>query len=716
MTGPTLQGFERSDTLTDDEITLVGLTFGVTYYYRIRALNLLSTLKEAQADRTDEHPKMLDELDWAEANDTVASSWPAQIADPPMTTFADGRITVTWAKPLDHGRPITSYRLRWMSGNETEFPAANVVEVQAPTIRYIMIGPEPAANFEFQVLAVNSLTDDDEIDNNADTPDDDKPIKWSPASAGLAVPNVAAQGTDELNGLVVTTASDGRATIAWRMIAQETGTPLVTQYTVASYDLEWVVESGEAEVDWESEDVIRENVPAQPLMQRIIGPLPGNMNLFVRIRVVSTVGVKSTDRATEADGWTTLTPTDIAERAPEHPELLATIIGQNVVLTWDKPESNGSPILRYELQFKKDDGEFGDGADEGTTGDGTADVDDVITFGRTADPDDDVSEDNALDPVKTYSHEGLDGGATYTYRIRTVTLCNDENQGGCGTGGEAVTNPERKWSAEVVATSDAGPTAEPIVPGIPPLSAEANDADGQIDLSWTKPSGDSSPITGYQIQRWNGSAWVMLPTSLGAEDDEYSDTTAELGKTYHYAIRAVSLAGAGAWTQHTFPPATLDAKKPDKIDDLMATADGQTITLTWTALAANGTPITGYELEFTDDPALDDVGGTNTRTWAEIAPVGPVLATTRMHSMLTPGKTYYYRIRAVNLCNDETPNDGICGGDNVDVATQPADKVWSSEESVAAEAMAPNAPTGVTATAGTTFLTLSLDAARSGSR
>ena len=68
-------------------------------------------------------------------------------------------------------------------------------------------------------------------------------------------------------------------------------------------------------------------------MQRIIGPLPGNMNLSVRIRVVSTVGVKSTTVQQKQHGWTTLAPMDIAERAPEHPELLATIIGQNVILS-----------------------------------------------------------------------------------------------------------------------------------------------------------------------------------------------------------------------------------------------------------------------------------------------------------------------------------------------------------------------------------------------
>ena len=62
---------------------------------------------------------------------------------------------------------------------------------------------------------------------------------------------------------------------------------------------------------------------------------------------------------------------------------MATIIGQNVILTGTEPESNGSPILRYELQFKKDDGDFDNDGNDGIRvpdGTGTADPDDVITF------------------------------------------------------------------------------------------------------------------------------------------------------------------------------------------------------------------------------------------------------------------------------------------------------------------------------------------------
>ena len=579
-----VDGWAATGDNTDDEITFMALTWGETYYYRLRAINTHSALQVAEADRTATQEEELDELDWAEASATVASNWPARVAAEPTTTFEDGRIKVTWVKPADHGQPITTYRLRWRSGiATTDFPAANVVEVQAPAIEYIMIGPDPGEDYNFQVLAVNSLTEDDEIDNTPGGIGDvaDFPIKWSLPSDDLDVPVVTDQDTaaeDSANGLTVDDASDGRATITWRREADLSGTQVV-QYTVASYDLEWIhlgpPEDSDTPPttlaidadDWD--DATSENLAAQALMQRIIGPLPGNTSLFVRVRVVSTVGTKS--------AWTQAATTNITARAPDHPELTATIIGQNVILSWDAPESNGSPIVRYELQFKKDDGDFGDGDD-------SEDPDnDVITIPQTD------SNGETVPPATTYSHEELDGGATYTYRIRTVTVCNDETENNCDSE-DAVTGSSRKWSAEVVATSDSGPDPDPVVPGTPVLTASPDNSDGSIDLKWEKPDKGASSITSYQLQRWNGSAWENLPASLDAQDEEYTDTTAELGQMYYYAIRAVSAAGLmGEWTQRDFPNAMLNAKAPAKID-LSLDVNGQAITLMWATPEDNGTP------------------------------------------------------------------------------------------------------------------------------
>ena len=684
--------FEGADTNTDDELTLDELTYGETYYYRIRAINAHSTLTVAALDQTEAIIEMLDELEWAEANATVASNWPAQVAPVPVASFRDGRITVTWTKPNDHGQPITSYRLRWMSGDEATFPAGNVVEVQAPALEYIMIGPAAAIDFAFQVLAVNSLTDEDEIDNTVVGDEDDDPIKWSVSSTEVDVPAVDDQDTfaeDNANGLRVVPASDGRATITWRM-ERDLDSDQAVEYSVASYDLEWI-HLGPPEGstsppttlaidadDWD--DATSENLAAQALMQRIIGPLPGNTSLFVRVRVVSTVGTKS--------AWQQAAATTITARAPDHPELTATIIGQNVILSWDEPESNGSPILRYELQFKKDDGDFGDGED-------SEDPDnDVITISQT------TSNGETVPPATSYSHEDLDGGATYTYRIRTVTACNDDMDDGGGDCNQTeVTGSARKWSDEVVAMSDAGPPADPVVPGTPDLTATPDNSDGTIDLEWEKPSEGTSPITSYQLQRWNGSAWEALPASLDAQDDEYSDETAELGKMYYYAIRAVSNAGMGEWTQRDFPSAMLNAEAPAKID-LSLDVSGQAITLSWATPENNGASIAAYQIQVTTTGPIAADGTTvdeGNRDWGNgttndltISPT-PALATTYTHSGLTPGRTYYFRIRAVNACNDADAADAaICGDDEL-VTVADADD-WSDEEDVTTAPIAPSAP------------------------
>ena len=410
------------------------------------------------------------------------------------------------------------------------------------------------------------------------------------------------------------------------------------------------------------------NLAAQSLMQRITDPLPGNTN-----------SVRPSPRCDHGRSlrahWTQLTtsvPRDSLKlELRTILSLTATIIGQNIVLSWNEPESNGVRIESYELQFKKGEGEFG-GLD-------TNDEDDVITFGRRNDPADTETPDNTdgLPPVTTYSHGDLDSNATYTYRIRTVTVCNDAMIGECGSdgGGTAVALADRKWSAEVVATSDAGPPADPVVPGTPVLSADANDDDNEIKLSWTKPSAGSSPIVSYQIQRWDGSAWEALPTSLGPEDNEYDDTTAELGKKYYYAIRAVSLAGAGEWTQQFLEEdaATLAPEAPDK-PVLTATVDKQSIVLSWTVPADNGAAITAYEIQVSDDGPTE-----TTRAWGYDIPsntgedtFGPAepleLATEYTHSGLTAGRTLYYRMRAVNIMNSGTTGDDIKWSDEVSPA------------------------------------------------
>ena len=678
-------GYANDDD-SEDSYDHEDLTNGVTYYYRVRALNARCTLDVEIVEDEDNCRQ------WAYANATTVSSYPARVGALAATTddvtasFADGSITVSWEAPADHGQPITSYRLRWRHADDdgSAFPAANVVSVQAPATEYIMIGPEVHTGYVFQVLAVNSLTDFDDLD---DTPagNGDEPIKWSESSSPETVLPVSTQSTanNDTNALSASVASDGKATITWRMVED-------TNYTIASYDLQWLVVDDTTVIlvggdEWDGDDVNSENLAAQALMSRITDPLPGAMDLFVRLRVVTNVGIKG--------AWVQVGPTDVDARAPDHPVLTATIIGQNVILSWEAPESNGAEITQYELQFKKDDGDFGDNDGD----DDASDADDATDEDTT---DNDVIVILAADT--SHSHENLEADATYTYRIRTVTTINTVNYGNSDQAALATALAGRTWSAEVEAQSDSGPPADPVVPGTPVLTVMADNTDGDIELSWKKPSEGSESITSYHIMRWDGSDWEMLPTSLGAEDMKYDDTSAELGRMYYYAIRAGSSAGMGEYTQSNFPSAMLNAKTPAKIE-LSLDVDGQSITLTWDAPDANGAPISAYQIQVTDDPPADADGNpTENRDWGDgstddaVLNPSPALSASFTHSMRTPGKTYYYRIRAVNACNNTTTDETVCGGTDADNIPGEDESVpvasaedWSDEESETADPVVP---------------------------
>ena len=93
--------------------------------------------------------------------------------------------------------------------------------------------------------------------------------------------------------------------------------------------------------------------------------------------------------------------------------------------------------------------------------------------------DDDADEDDPDNDViiiaateTSYSHEELEADETYTYRIRTVTSENDVMYEQADATTLATALAGRTWSDEVEAQSDAGPPADPVVPGTPVLTAK----------------------------------------------------------------------------------------------------------------------------------------------------------------------------------------------------------------------------------------------------
>ncbi|AGZ42862.1 fibronectin type III domain-containing protein [Actinoplanes friuliensis] len=219
---------------------------------------------------------------------------------------------------------------------------------------------------------------------------------------------------------------------------------------------------------------------------------------------------------------------------------------------------------------------------------------------------------------------GLTNGTTYSVRVRAV------NDVGAGPAGAAVTVTPRA------------------LPGAP-TDVTATPGNASATIAFTPPADGGATITGYEVSTDNGATWRSL-----AANGTVPDLTN--GTTYTVRIRARNSAGAGpASAAVTVTPAAV----PGAPTDLTAVPGDGTATLSFTAPAAGGSAITGYDVS-TDDGV----------TWAPLA--GGVV------TGLTNGDTYTVRVRARNS-----------------VGAGPA-----SNPVTVTPATVPDAPAGLTATPG----------------
>ncbi len=271
-------------------------------------------------------------------------------------------------------------------------------------------------------------------------------------------------------------------------------------------------------------------------------------------------------------------------------------------------------------------------------------------------------EGNTGSTATAYEHTGLMPGTTYHYRVSAI------NSAGTGTS----------------STVDHATTEAISAPQAPTdLDAQVQGRT-QINLSWTAPSNNGgAPITGYRIEISTnaGTTWSEQEGSTGSTATAYEHTGLTPGTTYHYRVSAINSAGTGNPSNIDHATTAVTVTQPDAPTGLSATASGRTaINLSWTAPSNDGgAAITGYQIELSTD------AGSN---WSDLEANTGTTSTTYTHTGLLPATTYHYRISAINSVGTGNPS-------NIDHATTDA-------------ASAPDAPTGLTATAsGRTAINLS---------
>jgi chitodextrinase len=180
-----------------------------------------------------------------------------------------------------------------------------------------------------------------------------------------------------------------------------------------------------------------------------------------------------------------------------------------------------------------------------------------------------------------------------------------------------------------------------------PQSLEATAvSSSEITVAWS-PSTDSTGVTGYMLERCQGTgctSFVQIATPAGTA---YDDTGLAASATYSYRVRAINNLGSvsgyspvgSASTAAGAPPP--DTTPPTAPANPTATAASSTqINLAWTASTDN-VGVSGYRLE--------RCGGAGCTSFAQIAmPAGTGFSDTG----LTGSTSYSYRLRATDAAGN----------------------------------------------------------------
>ena len=172
-----------------------------------------------------------------------------------------------------------------------------------------------------------------------------------------------------------------------------------------------------------------------------------------------------------------------------------------------------------------------------------------------------------------------------------------------------------------------------------PTGVTATAGNAQATVSWTAPAATASPITGYTVERTNGTTVVL--TNLPATARTLTATGLTNGTAYTFRVQAVNAIGSGPFSAATSPVTPSGPTAPGTPTIGTATAGNASAVVTWTAPASNGnSPITRYDVQVVNNATNAQVGALR---------VAAATATQLTVTGLTNGTTYTFRVRAVNV-------------------------------------------------------------------
>ncbi len=192
--------------------------------------------------------------------------------------------------------------------------------------------------------------------------------------------------------------------------------------------------------------------------------------------------------------------------------------------------------------------------------------------------------------------------------------------------------------AEIQALSDSTPPSAPSGLGATAASS------AQINLSWTA-STDNVGVTGYLLERCQGSGCASFTQIATPTGTSYSDTSLTASTNYSYRVRATdansNLSTYSSTVSATTSSGSGDTTPPSAPTGLTATvASGSQVNLTWTASTDN-VGVTGYRIERCQGSGCSNFTQIATTTGTSYSDTG-----------LTASTSYTYRVRATDASSN----------------------------------------------------------------
>src|SRR5258706_318946 len=227
----------------------------------------------------------------------------------------------------------------------------------------------------------------------------------------------------------------------------------------------------------------------------------------------------------------------------------------------------------------------------------------------------------ATPTATSFSDTGLTAGTSYSYRVRAADAA-----GNLGA-----------YSNIASATTPAAPDTTP--PTAPTVLSATVGSTSQIDLSWTA-SSDNVGVTGYQVDRCQGTGCSTFAQIGTSSVTSYSDTSLTAATTYSYRIPATAGAVNDSANSSIVTATTQtapDTTAPSAPTWLSATATSSVqISLAWKA-ATDNVGVTGYQVERCQ--------GAGCSAFVQVA---TPTSTSFNDTGLTAGTSYSYRVRAAD--------------------------------------------------------------------